>query len=65
MWEIIIMKVNRKRKRYKGSNYEVVRLENEVIISNIVFGMFHKQPYNQNGCVEVTYKTFCKEPHIN
>jgi hypothetical protein len=39
MWEIIIMKVNRKRNRYKGSSYEVVRLEIEVVISNIVFGM--------------------------
>jgi len=42
MWEIIIMKVNRKRKRYKGSSDEVVRLENEVVISNIVFGMVHR-----------------------
>ncbi len=54
------MKVNRKRKRYKGSSDEVVRLENEVVISNIVFGMVHRQPYNQNGCVEVAYETFCK-----
>jgi hypothetical protein len=33
----------------KGSNYskrnEVVRLENEVVIFEIVFGMLHRSPY--------------------
>jgi hypothetical protein len=33
------MKINRKRNNYEGSSYEVVRLENEAVISNIVFGM--------------------------
>jgi hypothetical protein len=33
------MKVNTKRNIYKGSSYEVVRLENEIVISKIVFGM--------------------------
>jgi hypothetical protein len=36
------MKVNRKRNSYKRNNYEVVRLENEVVILNIFFGMVHK-----------------------
>jgi len=27
--------------------------------------MVQGQPYEWNGHVEVTYETFCKEPHIN
>jgi hypothetical protein len=61
------MLVDRKKEwdSYKGSSYEVVRLENEVVVFNIVFGMVHERSYDQNGCVEATYKTFYKEPHIN
>jgi hypothetical protein len=27
--------------------------------------MVQRQPYDQNGHVKVTHKTFCKEPYIN
>jgi hypothetical protein len=36
-WEIVIKKVNKKN--------EVVRLENEIVISEIVIGIVHGQPY--------------------
>jgi hypothetical protein len=47
------MKVNKKKKIYKKRN-EVVRLENEIVIFKIVFGMVHGRPY----------KGFQKIPHI-
>jgi hypothetical protein len=53
------MKVNRKE-----SSYEVIKLENEVVISNLSLEWFQGRPYDPNGHVKVTYKTFCKEPHI-
>jgi hypothetical protein len=36
-WEIVIKKVNLKN--------EVVRLENEIVVSEIVIGIVHGQPY--------------------
>jgi hypothetical protein len=49
------MKANRKE-----SSYEVIKLENEVVISKLSLEWFQGQPYDKNGHVKVTYKTFCK-----
>ncbi len=40
-WEILIMKVNRKE-----SSYEVVKLENEVVISKLSLEWFQGRPYD-------------------
>jgi hypothetical protein len=45
-----------------GSSYKIVRLENEVVISELYLEWSRD---GQNGHVEVTYKTFWKEPYIN
>jgi hypothetical protein len=44
----------------KENSYEVIKLENEVVISKLSLEWFQGQPYDNNGHVKVTYKTFCK-----
>jgi histone acetyltransferase (RNA polymerase elongator complex component) len=41
-WEMVIKKVNTKKNIIK-KKIEVVRLQNEIVISKIVFGMVHGQ----------------------
>ncbi len=41
--ETSIKKVNRGKKNYQERN-EIIKLENEVVIFEIVFGMVHRRP---------------------
>jgi hypothetical protein len=46
MLEIVIKKVNKKKEVIiEKKKNEIVRLENEIVVSEIVFGMVHEQPY--------------------
>jgi hypothetical protein len=44
--EIVIKKVNKKKEVIiEKKKNEIVRLENEIVISEIVFGMVNERPY--------------------
>jgi len=53
-WEIVIMKINRKKNSYKKNSYEIVKLENETIIfelscKNDILNFLQRTPYKTSS----------------